>query len=66
MFNILDTHELIGDVPPPHARPLLDSMMHLALRGRIGAAPPPTAMPRRSPLRHAPRALRHVFAIATL
>jgi len=32
-------------------------MMHLALRGRIGAsATPPTAAPRRSPLRHAPRA----------
>jgi len=35
-------------VPPRHARPLLDAMMHLALRSRIGA----TAQ-RRPPPRHA-------------
>ena len=57
-------------VPPRRARLLPDAMMHLALRSRIGAsATPPTAAPRRSPLRHTrherhERAVR--LAIATL
>jgi len=48
-------------VPTRHARPLLKEKMHLVLRGRVGiAVMAPTAAPRRSPLRQAPRA--HVRA----
>jgi len=57
--HVLHRHELRVSpcvpvhVPHRHARPLLDAMMHLALRGCIGAsATPPNAAPRCSPLRH--------------